>query len=139
MTSSSVPRPAPSATAARPIGSACERRHEPVARRATRARDPARTAGAVVVDDARIAALVLDDLRGTSRRPAPDAMRRAHARLGVRFVVGSTPADDQHARREQHRQLSRDRSGPRPFSVSIDSITSLRVADRAAERRVHAR
>ncbi len=103
MTSSSLPRPAPSATAARPTRSASIAATKPGRGAATVVAIGRRRQTRVVVDDARIAALMLDDLAELLDASARGD-RLADARLGVGFVDGDA-RDDEHPRCQQHRQL----------------------------------
>ena len=110
--------------------------HEPVPRRGHDLDVRRRRQPRVVVHHARIATLMLDDLpQLLDARPRRD--RPTHACLGVR-VIARDARDDEHARRQQHRQLLQ--IGRAAALQRLDRFDHLaRVPDRAAERRVHAR
>ena len=121
--SSTRSRPAPSATDARPTSSASSAVTKPRARRVDDVPVAARRQPAVVVDDARIAALLLDDppeaLEAGARRD-----RVAHLLLARRPRSSATPAEHEHPRRQLDRHVDRDPAGPPPFSTSMHSMTS---------------
>ena len=110
--------------------------HEPAPRRGDDLDVRRRRQPRVVIDDARVAALMLDDLpqlldaRARVDRRRARAPRRPHRRAPLRRRRACAPPAAPTA--------PRGRPGRDPFSVSIDSIDLVRVPDLAAERRVHA-
>ena len=91
----------------------------------------------VVVDDARVAALRLDD---RAELLEPRAARERLAHLSLRVVIVARDAGRARASAPPAAPTASSTSvGPRPFSVSIDFDDFVGVADGAAERRVHRR
>ena len=132
--SASVPRPAPSATAARPTDSASKARDGPAARR----RDPVLVRGVrqapVVVDDPRIATLVLDDAP-EGLDAAPRGERPADGFLGG-VLCGGDAGEDEHPGGEQHREVF-EIGGPVALQ-RLDALDDLvGVAHFPAERGIH--
>ena len=95
------------------------------ARRAARATMPARGAATrlligrrrqprVVVDDARVAALMLDDRAERLERRRPRRAPPRTARLGGRRRSAVDAGEHEHARGQQHRQRPRDPAGRCP-------------------------
>ena len=134
--SSTRSRPAPSPTEARPTSSASRCVEKSGARRADEVARGGRRHPLIVVDDPRIAALLLDD-PAEPLEAGPGGDRVARPIFTVAQVVGD-PAEHEHARRQCNRQVNQ--IGGAAALQDVDALDHFeRVADRAAERRVHPR
>ena len=122
-------------TRGRQLGASMPARYAGRAARARRAASGAGGRRRVVVDDARVAALALDHLRGTSRAPRPRRARRARAARRPRRRARRRRARSIRAASGTAERL--EIGGPAALQ-RLERLDDLeRVADGAAERRVH--